>query len=233
MKKSVLTAAALLTAVAFVQSCADDPEQHLLRVEYPVSSVLYADQTQDSVMFYTFDSWRVAPDDTPWIQVGGQDQATVDERYQLLRLYNLPVTLEPNTTGQTRRGYLRINSYEYEAYASYTQLGCLNISRPAPTADEYLSPYSNIPLKASFCLVDSAHFTLDSLSFRVANAWKLSFAEPAPAWLTLSQSAGQEGYNRVELHLTANTAATDREARLQLTSGSVTSEITVRQLAVQ
>ncbi len=229
--KTLKTLSILFVAAFMLGACDNDNEQHLLQMDHPKTyGLLYADQTRDSVAFYTFDTWKVAPDDTPWIKVDGETQ--IDKTYGLLVLYSIPLSLEPNTTGKTRRGYVRVNTYEYEAYASYVQLGFLRITRPMATPTSYISEYSTIPLEANFTLQDSASFTVDSLSFVTYNPWTLRFkGESNPTWITPAQTEGAEGRSQVTLNLVPNTTDTPREATLLLTSGAVTSEITVRQLA--
>ena len=215
---------------AILASCNDEPEQHLLSIEYPGTSLLYADQTSDSIMFYATDTWRVTPEETPWIQVVDADQAQAKYQYMKVVLYNVHLALEPNTTGQTRRGYVRVNSHDFEGYASYMQLPCLGITRPAYTIEKPISEHSLIPLEVSFCLEDSASVTLDSLSFTVQNPWQISFSGESPSWLTLAQTEGKAGHHRVDVSMTNNESDKPREAKLKLVSGAVTDEITIRQL---
>ena len=226
--KSLVALVALTALVAMFHSCAKESEQHLLQMVHPSNSIVFADQTRDSVEFYTFDSWKVVPDDTEWIQVEGENSARVNDQDQLLRLYILPVSIQPNTTGKTRLGYLRVTSYEFTAYASYIQVGFLRITRPAYEIKTLISEYSSIPSEVSFCLKDSSTFTLDSLSFTTYNPWTLQ-PDASASWLTLSRTEGEAGHNLVELYMKENETKSSREAKLKLTSGEVTNEIIVRQ----
>ena len=75
MKKTLFLICGLLP---FVLSCVKDPETHQLLIENRFAT-LYADQTIDSVVFYTFDSWSVASA-TDWLTIDGPSR----ERYSTI-----------------------------------------------------------------------------------------------------------------------------------------------------
>ena len=219
----------LLLALA---SCTSDPETHELT---PVvkSIMLYADQTVDSLFFYTFDSWTVTPQED-WISIEGDTHLDIDYDYTKRYLCRVIVSVEPNTTGETRRGTVHVQSHDYSYAAPLVQLGMLDIRHPAYIADPYLDNSQVIPKVARFELTDSAHWTSDSISFIVENNWDLTFVGEAPAWLSLDKTTGLRGRHRVQLTLEENTSKEyDREAILRLTSGKVSNIITVRQLRVK
>lgn len=229
MKKTriLLSACSLLLLLA---SCTSEPENHQLT---PVESsfVLYADQTIDSLRFYTFDSWSVTSQ-ADWIKVEEPSHAEVSYNYASLYLWRVFVSIDPNTTGRTRSGYVRVKSYDYSYTSPFVQLGLLNVSHPFWTPDSWLDEQSFIPEVAHYTLTDSAHWTTDSICFTVENDWNLAFVgETPPDWLSLDKSGSSPGSYKVNLTLTENTDTENgREATLRLTSGEVSNDILVRQL---
>lgn len=225
--KSLLPLCSLLLMLS---ACSGDPEPHqLVPVEQPF--ILYADQTVDSVRFYTFDSWSVVPS-VDWITVVGQSQATIDYDYTKRYLFRVVLNITPNTSGETRSGTVLVKSYDYSYSSPIVQLGMLEVQRPAYTADSYLDDYGIIPKTAHYELVDSAHWTSDSICFKVENGWELLFDGTTPDWLQLDKTTDRKGRHRVNLTLTPNTnPAEEREAKLVLKSSGISTPITVRQLA--
>ena len=225
--KKLLLACSLLSLLA---SCMKEPEVHqLIPIESPF--VLYADQMEDSLRFYTLDSWTVTPQ-VEWIIVDGDSHKEINYNYTKRYLFKIMLLLKPNTTGRTRKGTVLVQSYDYSYSAPFVQLGLLQVSHPAFTAESYLDEQKVIPDVAHYELIDSAHWTSDSICFTVQNDWSLEFAgETAPDWLLLDKKAGFWGKSRVNLTLTPNTDTENgRETKLRLTSGEVSNIISVRQL---
>ena len=214
----------------FLASCVSDPERHQLT---PVeqSIVLYADQTIDSLRFYSFDSWTVTPQ-VDWITVEGQSHADVTYDYTKCYLNKVILKFKPNTQGKTRSGSVLVQSYEYSYSSPFVQLGLLDIYHPTFTVDSWLNEQSGIPDVAHYELIDSAHWTNDSICFNVENNWDLEFAdETAPDWLSMDKTTDIPGKYRVHLSLTENTdTENERKATLRLTSGQVSNLISIRQL---
>lgn len=224
--KSLLFACSLLTLAV---SCANDPETHeLIPVEQPF--ILYADQTVDSLRFYTFDSWTVTPD-VDWISVDGATHLDIPYDYTKRYLCRVFLKIKPNTTGVTRGGTVLVKSYDYSYSSPFVQLGMLNVLHPTYTVDSPFDEYGIIPKQVHFELVDSAHWLQDSICFKVENNWDLAFVDEAPEWLTLDKTTDLKGRYRVNLSLVPNEDTENgREAKLRLTSGDVSNEIVVRQL---
>ena len=110
MKRNTLFCALLATSlVAALTSCMKDPERHELQMIYPVSSYLFADQTSDSLLFLTFDSWKVTSEDNDWISVVGQASDNFENDYYTQHIAKVDLAVQPNTTGVTSRGYVRVN----------------------------------------------------------------------------------------------------------------------------
>ena len=224
--KTLLLACSLLPIFA---SCISDPERHELS---PVGSsiILYADHTVDSLQFYTFDSWTVTPKDN-WITVDGDSHMDLDYNYSIGYLCKVFLKIQPNTTGKTRCGTVLVQSYKYSYSSPFVQLGILKITHPAYTADTWLDEQSGIPEVAHFELVDSAHWTSDSICFTVQNNWDLVFDGEPAEWLTLDKTTDLKGKYKVYLTLDPNTDTEEgRDTKLKLTSNGVTNEIVVRQL---
>ena len=228
--KTLLLVCSLLT---FLMSCDNEPENHQLT---PVegSIILYADQTTDSLSFYTFDNWSVTPQ-VDWINVVGKSREdNIKYDYTKCYLYTVFVSAKPNTTGKTRVGTVLVQSYDYSYSLPFVQLGLLNVTHPYFTADSWLSEQANIPEVAHFELKDSAHWTSDSICFTVDDNWELMFAdETAPDWLSFGEQelSGLRGKHKVIFTLVPNTDTENgREAKLKLVCREITNEIVVRQL---
>ena len=224
--KTLLLACSLLP---FLASCDSEPERHELT---PVvdSFILYADETLDSLRFFTYDSWTVTPQ-VDWISVEGNTHLDIVYDNSMRYLCRVFLNVKPNTTGRTRVGTVLVQSYDYPCSFPFYQLGLLKVSHPGFTPDTFLDEQSGIPDVAHYELVDSAHWTSDSICFTVHNNWDLIFADEAPEWLTLDKVDGVPGKYRVNLTLVPNEdTESGREAKLRLVSGEVSNEIIVRQL---
>ncbi|MBO7118772.1 MAG: BACON domain-containing protein [Bacteroidaceae bacterium] len=217
------------SSLFLIASCSSDPETHeLIPVEQPF--ILYADQTVDSVQFYTFDSWTVTPE-VDWISVEGKSHLDIPYDYTKRYLCRVFLNLQPNTTGETRSGTVLVQSHDYSYSAPFVQLGMLYVSHPQYVVDAWFDDYYIIPKVAHYELVDSAHWTEDSICFTVENNWDLEFVNGAPDWLSLDKTTDLPGHYRVNLALVPNTDTENgRQTTLKLTSGNVSNEIVVRQL---
>lgn len=222
--KFFLFAVGLLSLLA---SCAGDPERHeLTPVEQRI--ILYADQTLDSLRFYTYDSWTVTSQ-AEWITVEGDGKMDVAYDYQTRYFCRVFLHLLPNTTGRSRQGTVHVKSYDYAYSAPFVQLGLLNISHPSYTTDAFLDEQSHIPSTAHYELLDSAHWTADSICFSVENNWEL--LGELPEWLSADKRSGLPGKHSVHLTFQPNLDTENaREAKLKLTSGEVENDIIIRQL---
>ncbi len=217
--KTRFLAAFALMGSLFVASCGEQ-SQHQLMIGYPAQgySILHADEVEDSIMFLTYDSWKVASYQTDWMRVDGNDHGNI--KHDDTKRYWITVFLAflPNTTNPSRLGTMSVRSYEYEVGARYLQYGHLDISRPVAEVEKFMSG-STIPDSVSFCLTDSASISTDSLCFRVQNRWTLEFVGEQPEWVKPDAFEGRAGRNRVNLTFEANPDTTARRAVLRLTSG--------------
>lgn len=219
----------VVSLLSLVVSCADDPEMHKFSLD-PGTFVLYADQTSGTFSFETYDSWTAEPQ-VDWITIEGDNY--LDVAYNYMNLYHSTVTFtaQPNTTGRTRLGTIFVKTY-YSSAIPFYQLGVLNVSHPRYAIRSWLEEQAHIPDEVIYELEDSAHWTEDSICFKVENDWELEFVGEAPEWIELvNNPAGSSGKNRVNFNLTPNTDTENgRETKLKLTSGEVSNEIVVRQL---
>lgn len=229
MRKS-LFALSFLALAAMVQSCVSDPDQHQLQIAYPNNPLLFADATQDSLLFFTFDSWKVTPNHS-WLSVEGITSGEFKYDYNRRYLVSVPVALQPNTTGESRIGSITVDSYEYTAYGIYLQLGYLNITNIPCKVTSLLNDYSSVPKTVDFQLSDSAFVTRDSICFNVQKSWNLSFPHQQPSWIQLERTEGFSGNNKVYITLEENPTFEDRKTTLRLTSSGVNTDIAVTQFA--
>ncbi len=181
-------------------------------------SVLYADQTKDSLSLISFDSYSITVHGD-WIHLKDQDLS-----------YNVPsgsyvegsiyIDVDPNTTGKQRDAYLTLTAYGNELTAYYRQVPYMNISRPAMNQDgEYRREVK----------FDSEK---DSVEFRAYGNWTLAFDGEKPDWIDWQEEAvtsGDPGSRKVVYTLKKNETLDSRTAKLVLTSNGVTSDITVVQ----
>lgn len=224
--KTLLLACSLLPLLA---SCDGEAERHELTPEVS-SIIIYADETIDSLRFYTFDSWTVTPQ-VDWITVEGNTHLDLVHDNSMRYLCRVILNVKPNTTGKTRKGTVLVQSYDYSYSAPFVQLGLFKVSHPLFTADTWLDEQSGIPDVAHYELIDSAHWESDSICFTVHSNWNLVFADEAPEWLALDNTMGLPGKHRVNLTLVPNTDTENgRETKLRLMGDKVSNEIIVRQL---
>lgn len=231
-KKNFFGASLIFMGVLTFFSCAKEPENHRLTVVYPVNKVFYADHMEDSICFYTFDSWKIiqAPD---WVTFTDATEGNDKYYHNLLRYYGVKYRIDPNTTGKTRVGRFAIRSYEYTAGTYAPQVGWLDISYPEGQIEKYNDIY-NIPDSLSFTVKDSSYTETDSICFKVESSWTLNYAEPSvQQWVTFDQDFGRSGSHKVNLTLEPNTSTEPRETDLVLTCAGVKNIITVRQSGVK
>ena len=225
-KKSVASALLLASVMMHMVSCNKDTSFHAASVDYPYFGTLFADQTQDSIIFTTTDDWSLL---TPhsWIHIQGNTTGTVKESMAIYTLCN-KVNFDENTTDSTRIGHIQLNSY-YNLAAAYIQYGFINITHPDYKVESFYGN-SRVPTKVSFTIADSANVSTDSICFIAQKDWKLEIKnEGGDAWVAASKTQGNAGKQSIRLSLTQNPGTQDRETKAILTSGTVKNEITIRQ----
>ena len=220
------------TFLIFLSSCNSDPENHLLNVIYPSPyTVLYADQVEDSLIFSTFDSYRLSSQ-AEWITILGATSYEVSYDYQKRYDFTTKLAFSQNTSGKTRAGGVRIDSYEYSSFAPYYQFGFLNISHPSPV---YIDRTQIVPDSVTFDLDVNFSSLQDSICFTVSRPWSLSFAQGTEhSWVSIDKSSGEAGANSVILSFTPNAdTESTRSTIILLKCDEVTNSINVRQLVAE
>lgn len=219
MKKTLFY---FLTAFCLA-ACGDGNESHYTDIIYPYtrSLVVFADQTTDSLVFASTDSWTLTSSDPSW--------CTFDEMYASFKnpyknawvTQKIILDFTPNTTGTVRESVLKIDGGESTNAAYYAQVPFLGISRPTRFASSDLRTDSI----TSLTLPSTA--SSDSVAFRVYSNWTL--VPKDGSWLTLSRTSGNRGDIIVFLSATENTNTTERKDTLWLTSNGVVDFIPILQ----
>lgn len=227
MKKYLFAATAMVGLV--VASCQKESYYHTMSVLYPTqASVVFGDQSTDSVVFYSTDSYQLSSN-ASWMTIpDGRETQKVENAYRFVWQFSVPLNFEPNTTGKPRTAQIAVHSYgsddwDITGYASYYQLSWLDIYRPAP-AYKYVD---GIPTGAAFEATDSATQISDTLKFYVYGNWTLTdgtFVHP-------TASSGTAGDNVVALTVEPNPTNGERTDTLKLNSRGVLVPIAFKQSA--
>lgn len=224
--RNIFYAFCAFVALCSLQSCLKDQDNHQLLVVYPNGcSLLYADQTVDSISFYSFDSWKVTPEKS-WITTSSEDNYRVNYDRDTRYLSTCYLNVEPNTTGKARIGTVAVDSYDYTCYGIYYQFSFLNISHPSYSIKSYFdnSNYS-LPDTVVFVLVDSSYVTTDSIAFDVEKSWTLEIPREDAGWIQASQTSGKAGHNCVKLTLQENQGYENRKTIMKLSSSGITNDV--------
>lgn len=195
-------------------------------VLYPEpSSLLYADQTVDSLKFSTTFDWSLACSQD-WLHFKSDSVAgTVHKGTYVIE--KLMLQFDANTTDTLRHAIVNLYANGNTLGAVYYQLPILNITIPSVE-----NLYTN--KKDNFILTDSAGQQRDSIVFCTYGEWTLTFDEVTPDWLHWVEGTsltGNPGTHKLYFLLDENTDEQEREAVLNLSSKGVTTPITIKQLA--
>lgn len=213
-----------------LQSCNFSSEQHQLYIYYPNGvKAIAADQTQDSLRFFTYDSWKLSTTDN-WISIVGDASHEIKNPAALCDV-KYDIQLQPNTSKTARLGYVQVRSYyENPASAIYYQTGWLDIIKPTfKGISFYDEDTKQIPKEVSFTLADSCQVVSDSLWFSVYNNWTLEYVGEQVAWVKMDRNQGKAGENKVYLTFEPNEATEDRQTVVRLTSGPCSTDMTIKQ----
>lgn len=227
--KKVNFLSAIVAGFLLLVSCHKDPENHTLYVVYPNPAQpqggwVYADQELDSIVFETFDSYNTTSL-ADWITVTAGASYEVDYDYRNLYAFTTLVSFKPNTTGKTRIGTVRIDSYDYSSAAVFYQLGFMDIRHPEPMT-------TVVEDSVSFDLYVNPVATEDSICFTVSKPWTLSYAENSDqTWTAFDKTEGAAGDGNVTITFTPNPNTYGRTTVLALKCGEVTNLINIRQAA--
>lgn len=225
MKKGLLLAA---SAALMLSSCIENNGTHYTEILYPSQGgkILYADQTNDSLKFITFDSWSL---DTMyrstsklWLNLDPSDLAGNDVPEGFYVNKTVKFTFEPNTSDTIKVVSLVLNSNNYKFESMYYQVDYLNIQRP--TMDK----------NYNFELTDSAITIRDSISFVAYGDWNLEVVNPEETtWIKPTKTEGTQGVHTVPLELEGNSSEAARLATLRLTSNGASTPILIKQMGTK
>lgn len=231
MKKTFF---ALLTSVLVLGACDNDNGTHYTEIYYPMmtsslfavpqhSSVLMADQTADSLVFTSTDSWTMLNSAPDWCSYEPQYANFVNKYTNTWVLFRMPLTFRVNTSGVLRTAVLKIRGEGDKSMntAYFFQTPFLGITRPLRILNSDLIEEKMYPLSLS------PEATTDSVTFRVYGDWTLTPLDGS--WLTLAATEGKAGDNVVELSVLPNPSSEERADTLILISNGVTDSIPVLQ----
>lgn len=215
----LLSLASLFTA--FV-SCDSDTYRHNTSIVYPYGvKTLFADQTQDSVLFTTFDSYKVTTNNTPWMRVLTSEKypssATIPNSYYTSYMCGVKVQAEPNTSDKCRMGYIDVHSFgqdwDQTVSAGYYQLCWHNVMHPAP---DFTRDASGNVIGCKYEQVDSFNCVVDTLRFQAFDKWTLSV--PEGSFVMPKITSGDAGYHTLILSVSRNEGSSTRSTQLTLKS---------------
>ncbi len=217
--KAILKTLAGALCLLYFTSCNGDTEYHYTAIIHPNGDqTLFADQTEDSIKFVTFDSWTLSLN-SDWMHMDEVNRhGTVPSGYYLN--VHVPLTFDVNNTGRTRTATASVSANGNTLSAGYTQLHYLNVKRPQRRDNSYQ-------------LTDSAHYERDSLQFVAYGNWTVEFVGEQPAWVQWENPqaiSGRKGEQKIYYTLVKNETDTKNEAQIRLTSNGVPADITLVQL---
>lgn len=211
----------LMLATVLFASC-DEVEQnyHSTFIVYPETgaSVLYADQTVDSLRFVTYDSWTLDLDGD-WTSMKDEDRVgELKPGYYAVGFAEF--TFEPNTTDKNRDCHAVLKSYGRTFRVLYRQLANLHITHPMETPDgTFKSSVSAKTLSYTFNFVPNSN-------------WTMAFVGEKPDWVNWKEGttlSGKAGECKSEVTLEENKDYEDRSFTVRLTSNGISNDITITQ----
>lgn len=222
--KKVIGFSVALAAVLFAACDNKENSYNFAQIIYPsgYGSVLYADQTVDSLRFATTFDWSISVP-ANWMHVNEDSMAwTVPQGYYMVK--KIDVKLDVNNTDTIRTDYIYFHADGKTLVTAYTQYHYLNIERP-------------VRRNYQFTLQDTARQVRDSLVFQTyGDDWTLAFKGGEPAWVRLADGAptsGRSGKYTVHYQLDQNTTTAERTAVLELKSRGVSTDIRIKQLGLK
>ncbi len=234
MKKLLFPA---LLLVLSLTACDSENEFHQTSFDR-TNIVMYADQQRDSVLLYYADDWTATLSDASWLTLLKVEQdaegniisqtpvttlSDVMPEDALLMSQPIFVGADANTTGRIRYTKIQVQSHE-NAEIVVNQLPLLNITYPYYSYKEGTElNKDNIAFIGSY----KADATAGEVVFTVYrdDATLTTNQE----WCTPDATTFEAGKHTVALELQPNTTGESRTATLTLTSGGVTSDITIVQ----
>lgn len=198
----------LFNCIIILSACNKESYRHAVAIDYPSGgSVHFADETKDSVIFETFDSYEVKSQ-SDWLKTNYDymhPAAKIANAYYVGCIITVGIDMEPNTTGKCRYGYVSVRSfddYDWDQTAStvYFQYAWHNIIRPA---GKY-TLVDKIPESARFELKETAKCVTDSLLFTTYLDWELKV--PQNSFVHPVKTNGTAGNQNIRLDFDENTS---------------------------
>ena len=215
----------LLALVLALAACTEGSYEHHASYFYPQrpdGQLLYADQTMDTTLIYSLDSWQ-ATKEGDWFSITPE---SFEVRPGVSIFTKMTFTTTPNTTGKGRTGLVTIHAYHTISQSLY-QTPWLNITYPFAQYTKG-EDHTFATRKATFrmALLSSATSSQVRFTTYAENASLTSDAE----WVTPEKTIFLAPNNyEVKLTIQPNKSKDPRTAQLTLTSAGISTPITVEQ----
>ncbi len=215
----------LLALVLGLAACTEGSYEHHASYFYPQrpdGQLLYADQTMDTTLIYSLDSWQ-ATKEGDWFSITPE---SFEVRPGVSIFTKMTFTTTPNTTGKGRTGLVTIHAYHTISQSLY-QTPWLNITYPFAQYTKG-EDHTFATRKATFrmALLSSATSSQVRFTTYAENATLTSNAE----WVTPEKTIFLAPNNyEVKLTIQPNKSKDPRTAQLTLTSAGISTPIIVEQ----
>ena len=215
----------LLALVLALAACTEGSYEHHASYFYPQrpdGQLLYADQTMDTTLIYSLDSWQ-ATKEGDWFSITPE---SFEVRPGVSIFTKMTFTTTPNTTGKGRTGLVTIHAYHTISQSLY-QTPWLNITYPFAQYTKG-EDHTFATRKATFrmALLSSATSSQVRFTTYAENATLTSNAE----WVTPEKTIFLAPNNyEVKLTIQPNKSKDPRTAQRTLTSAGISTPIIVEQ----
>lgn len=230
--KHLLGILALAIGVTFfTASCdSDNPDYHALRIEvqsttdYPV--VYYADQTADSLVLFSTDSWK-ADTKCDWIKFKETSTSyasgLLNYKYGVEYRNTRALAISVNTTGEDRSTIVSIEANKHSIGMQVYQRGHLNITNPIKSAGLITDEHDFQKRLGAGDPTATIAFTLYQGTATISTQ---------DSWIDVSSETFEKGDNETILTLQVNKTGTKRTGKVTIKSTTgVNSDIYIIQEA--
>lgn len=209
---------AIASLIVLMTGCDKESYRHAIGIVYPAGgNIVYADQVEDSVVFYTFDSYEVTPT-SDWIQTNykyAEPKKKFANAYYYSWMFRVGLDIAPNMDGKCRYGFVSVQSQGDDGWSqtvgtAFYQYAWHNIGKPYP---KYRIT-NEMPDSASFALRVAATCEADTLLFTTYQDWKLEV--PAESFVHPVSVSGKAGAQVVRLEFDENTKTEPDSVELKL-----------------
>lgn len=208
---------ATVLCLILLSACNKDSYNHTVAVVHPqIGLVHYADQTSDSIIFQTFDSYEIKSL-VDWIHTNDRfDPAKkkLNNQYYYYFLGKVGIDIEPNATGKCRVGYVNVRSYgddwDKTARALFYQYSWHNVTKPFP---QYRLA-NNMPDSVSYVSRKSAECLADTIKFTAYLDWNIEV--PQNSFVHPVTTSGRAGDQTVRLEFDENTSTEPDSVEIKL-----------------